>query len=61
MVITNRASVPDHSTLWGFRQLLKKQSLMNALPSIINDQLAEWGLYIKSGEVSIIDASVIEA
>ena len=27
----------------------------------INNQLAERGLYIKSGEVSIIDANVIEA
>ena len=34
----------------------------NECPAIaINDQLAELGLYIKSGEVSIIDASVIEA
>jgi IS5 family transposase len=54
-------SVPDHSTLWRFRQLLEKQSLMNTLLNAINDQLAEQGLYIKAGEVSIIDASVIEA
>ena len=54
-------SVPDHSTLWRFRQLLEKHSLMNALLRAINDQLAEQGLYIKEGEVSIIDASVIEA
>ena len=54
-------SVPDHSTLWRFRQLLEKHSLMNALLRAINDQLAEQGLYIKAGEVSIIDASVIEA
>jgi len=53
--------VPDHSTLWRFRQLLEKQSLMNTLLNAINDQLAEQGLYIKAGEVSIIDASVIEA
>ncbi len=34
----------------------------NECPAIaINDQLAELGLYIKSGEVSIIDASVIVA
>jgi IS5 family transposase len=32
-------SAPDHSTLWRFRQLLEKQSLMNALLSAINDQL----------------------
>jgi IS5 family transposase len=54
-------SVPDHSTLWRFRQLLEKQNLMTTLLNAINDQLAEQGLYIKAGEVSIIDASVIEA
>ena len=54
-------SVPDHSTLWRFRQLLEKQHLMTTLLNAINDQLAEQGLYIKAGEVSIIDASVIEA
>jgi len=54
-------SVPDHSTLWRFRQLLEKQHLMTTLLNGINDQLAEQGLYIKAGEVSIIDASVIEA
>ena len=43
-------SVPDHSTLWRFRQLLEKQSLMNALLRAINDQLAEQGFYIKTGE-----------
>jgi IS5 family transposase len=37
-------SVPDHSTLWRFRQLLEKQSLMNVLLNAINDQLAEQGL-----------------
>jgi len=31
-------SVPDHSTLWRFRQLLEKQSLMNVL---LNDQPAQ--------------------
>ena len=54
-------SVPDHSTLWRFRQLLEKQNLMTTLLNAINDQLAEQCLYIKAGEVSIIDASVIEA
>jgi transposase, IS5 family len=54
-------SVPDHSTLWRFRQLLEKQHIMTTLLNGINDQLAEQGLYIKAGEVSIIDASVIEA
>lgn len=54
-------SVPDHSTLWRFRQKLETLSLMDDLLSDINDQLSEQGLYIKPGGVSIVDASVIEA
>ncbi|MCF6323762.1 MAG: IS5 family transposase [Gammaproteobacteria bacterium] len=54
-------SVPDHSTFWRFRQKLEKGSLMETLLSEVNQQLSEQGLYIKSGEVSIVDASVIEA
>ncbi len=54
-------SVPDHSSFWRFRQLLEEKSLMAPLLEAINVQLAEQGLYIQSGEVSIIDASVIEA
>ncbi|MDQ7073872.1 MAG: IS5 family transposase [Gammaproteobacteria bacterium] len=54
-------SVPDHSTFWRFRQTLERLSLLEVLLSEINHQLAEQGLYIKSGEVSIVDASVIEA
>lgn len=54
-------SVPDHSTLWRFRQQLSSLSLMDALLEEINTQMIERSLYIQSGEVSIIDASVIEA
>ena len=54
-------SVPDHSTFWRFRQKLEGLGLMDGLLSDINAQLSEQGLYIKSGEVSIVDASVIEA
>jgi len=54
-------SVPDHSTFWRFRQKLEKVALMEARLLEINQQLSEQGLYIKSGEVSIVDASVIEA
>lgn len=53
--------VPDHSTFWRFRQALEKSDLMNVLLNEINAQLSEQGLYIKLGEVSIVDASVIEA
>jgi IS5 family transposase len=54
-------SVPDHSTFWRFRQTLERLNLMDKLLNEINQQLADQGLYIKSGGVSIIDASVIEA
>lgn len=54
-------SVPDHSTFWRFRQTLEQADLLKTLLSEINQQLREQGLYIKSGEVSIVDASVIEA
>jgi len=53
--------VPDYSTFWRFRHELEKLSLMDVLLDAINEQLAEQGLYLKSGEVSIVDASVIEA
>lgn len=55
------SSVPDHSTIWRFRQLLAKHELMNSLLDEVNRQLSEQSLYIRSGEVSIVDASVIEA
>lgn len=54
-------SVPDHSTFWRFRQKLNQNDLLGKLLSEVNQQLCERGLYIKSGEVSIVDASVIEA
>jgi IS5 family transposase len=53
--------VPDHSTIWRFRNLLTKQSLLEPLLIEINEQLAEQDLFIKMGEISIIDATVIEA
>jgi len=53
--------VPDHSTIWRFRNLLNKESLLEPLLIEINEQLAEQDLFIKMGEISIIDATVIEA
>ena len=54
-------AVPDHSTFWRFRQKLQKQQLLEKLLTAVNQQLSNLGLYIKPGEVSIVDASVIEA
>ena len=53
--------VPDHSSIWRFRQLLEKQDLMQVLLSEVNRQLSLQGLYIRAGEISIVDASVIQA
>jgi IS5 family transposase len=54
-------SVPDYSTIWRFLQLLEKQDLMGALLSKVNRQLSLQGPYIRSGEISMVDASVIQA
>ncbi|MFT5211642.1 MAG: IS5 family transposase [Flavobacterium sp.] len=54
-------SVTDHSTFWRFRQKLEQLSLMDNLLDEVNEQLSGQGLLIKSGGVSIVDASVIEA
>lgn len=53
--------VPDHSTVWRFRNALTKAGLLDTLLGEVNRQLSDKGLYIKAGEVSIIDATVIEA
>ena len=53
--------IPDHSTFWRFRNLLEELSLNEDLLEEINLQLGDKGLLIRSGEISIIDASVIKA
>lgn len=54
-------SVPDHSTLWRFRNKPEVVALQEALLVEVNHQLIEKGLLIKQGEISIVDASVIKA
>lgn len=54
-------TVPDHSTIWRFRQLLDRQGLLAKLHEEFKNQLTKQGLFIRTGEASIIDASVIEA
>lgn len=54
-------SVPDHSTLWRFRNNPAVIALQDELLLEINQQLIERGLLIKQGEISIVDASVIKA
>jgi len=54
-------SVPDHSTIWRFRNLLQEKNLLEPLLNLINDQLDIEKLMITKGSISIIDASIIEA
>lgn len=53
--------VPDHSTISRFRGALLRANLYDRLLEEINAQLAAKGAIVKVGEVSIVDASVIEA
>lgn len=54
-------NVPDHSTIWRFSNLLENNGQLEAAMPEVNTQLAEQSLIIKQGEISLIDASVIEA
>ena len=54
-------SVPDHSSIWRFRQKISEEGRLAFLFDRLNQGLTEAGLLIKQGQVSIIDASVIEA
>jgi len=54
-------NVPDHSTIWRFRNFLENNGQLEAAMSEVNTQLAEQSLIIKQGEISLIDANVIEA
>jgi IS5 family transposase len=54
-------SVPDHSSIWRFRQLLEKQDLMQVLLAEINRPQSLQGLYIRTGKISMVDASVMQA
>ena len=53
--------VPDHSTIWRFRQQLAQEGRIEVLFREVKEQLSQQGLFIKEGSVSRVDASVIEA
>lgn len=53
--------VPDHSTIWRFRNHLNESGLMTKLLNNVNYQLNKQRIIIKTGEASIIDASVVQA
>ena len=54
-------AVPDHSTIWRFRNLLHTENLLDSLLVQINHHLAQNSLIVATGSVNIIDATVIEA
>lgn len=54
-------SVPDHSSIWRFRQLLNTQGLLEPLLEQINTHLERNSIIVSLGSINIIDATVIEA
>jgi transposase, IS5 family len=53
------APVPDHSTLWRFRDQLRRLDLAEALFAEVNRQLERRGLVVKAG--TLVDASLVPA
>jgi len=53
--------VPDHSTIWRFRNLLHKEKLLAPMLYKINHHLERKSLIVTQGSLSIIDATVIDA
>jgi len=51
--------VPDHSTVWRFRQELERRNLSEALFAEINRQLDARGLIVRKG--TLIDATIVKA
>jgi IS5 family transposase len=51
--------VPDHSTIWRFRQELERHGLSEALFAEVNRQLDAKGLIIRKG--TLIDATIVKA
>lgn len=54
-------SVPDHSSIWRFRQLLNTERLLEPLLVQINRHLEQNAIIVSLGSINIIDATVIEA
>ena len=53
--------VPDHSSIWRFRQLLNTENLLEPLLEQINTHLEQNSIIVALGSINIIDATVIEA
>ncbi len=54
-------NVPDHSSIWRFRQLLNTEKLLEPLLEQINNHLEQNSIIVSPGSINIIDATVIEA
>jgi IS5 family transposase len=54
-------NMPDHSSIWRFRQLLNTEQLLKPLLEQINTHLEQNSIIISLGSINIIDATVIEA
>ena len=52
-------SVPDHSSVWRFREQLARRGLAERVLAEVNRQLDAKGLILRKG--TLIDASIIEA
>jgi len=61
MAITNLLSVPDHTTLCRFRNLLIKQGIFEFLLEEVNHQLEELGLKVEKSKGAIVDATIIQS
>lgn len=53
------AAVPDHSTLWRFRDQLRRLGLAEAALAEVNRQLESKGLVVKAG--TLVDATLVPA
>jgi transposase, IS5 family len=53
--------VPGHSTIWRVRNLPDTQALLEPLLAEVNRQVSGQRLFIKTGKISIVDATAIEA
>ena len=54
-------SVPDHSSIWRFRNLLNTEGLLEPLLKQINNHLEKNSIIVGLGSINIVDATVIEA
>ncbi len=52
------AAVPDHSTIWRFRNLLNTENLLEPLLEQINTRLEQNSIIVSLGSINIIDAAL---